>query len=148
MKELETFISKFTKEKFDVIEIKKRFFIANKEQIEMMNKIKEKEGIVPESIGIFLGEITKKRFRPSVALLDLLAKHSDKKVFIDDKAEWLFLCGKDIFDESVTKCDVRSGLVLVQNKNDENLGYGKIVRKGKVFVQNFIDRGDFLRRER
>ncbi|MBW2987614.1 hypothetical protein KY336_03620, partial [Candidatus Woesearchaeota archaeon] len=38
--------------------------------------------------------------------------------------------------------------VLVQNKKDENLGYGKIVRKGKVFVLNLMDRGDFLRRER
>jgi ribosome biogenesis protein Nip4 len=148
MKELKDFISKFTKEKFDIIEIKKRFFIASKEQIEMMEKIKEKEGIVPESMGVFLGEITKKKFKPSLALLDLLAKHSDRKIFVDDKAEWLFLCKKDVFNESVTKCDVKTGLVLVQNKNDENLGYGKIVRKGKVFVQNLMDRGDFLRRER
>ncbi|MBW2987514.1 hypothetical protein KY336_03090, partial [Candidatus Woesearchaeota archaeon] len=124
MKDLLEFISIFTKKKFDIIEIKKRFFIANKEQIEMMEKIKEKEGIVPEMVGTFLGEISKKKFKPSLALLELLARHSERKVFVDDKAEWLFLCGKDVFKESVKKCNVKSGLVLVQNKKDENLGNG------------------------
>ncbi|MBD3259549.1 hypothetical protein GF371_02850 [Candidatus Woesearchaeota archaeon] len=148
MKELDEFISVFTEKKFDYIQIKKRAFLADSEMIELMEKIREKEGLLPEHIGIFLGEIKKREFKPSLALLELLAEHSDRKVFVNDKAEWLFLCGKDLFKESVTKCNARSGLVLVQNKKDENLGYGRIMRKGRVFAMNLLDRGDFLRRER
>lgn len=148
MNELNEFVSIFTDERFDAIQIRKKFFLAGDELVDLMGKIKQKEGLEPESIGIFLGEIVRKEFKPSLALLELLAKHSDRKVFVDDKAEWLFLCEKDIFKSSVIKCNAKTGLVLVQNKDDENLGYGKLVRRGMVSVKNILDRGDFLRRER
>ncbi len=102
--------------------------------------------LIPKSIGVFLGEESKE-FKPSLALLELIAKKSDRKIFIDDKAEWLFLCGR-----SIKKANVSEGLLLVQNLRDENLGLGKVVNnlkiKDKVVVKNVIDRGDFLRRER
>ena len=70
---------------------------------------------------------------------------------VDDKAEWLFLCGRDVFAKSVVKANVKSGRVIVCNKGKEVLGYGNIVgelgRKDKVFVKNLLDKGDFLRRE-
>ena len=107
--------------------------------------------LIPKSIGVFLGEESKE-FKPSLALLELIAKKSDRKIFIDDKAEWLFLCGRDLFGKSIKKANVSEGLLLVQNLRDENLGLGKVVNnlkiKDKVVVKNVIDRGDFLRRER
>jgi 60S ribosome subunit biogenesis protein NIP7 len=148
IKDLNEFVSIFTDERLDAVQIRKKSFLAGKELVDLMEKIKQKEGLDPESIGIFLGEVVRKEFKPSLALLDLIAKSSDRKVFVDEKAEWLFLCGKDIFKSSVIKRNAKAGLVLVQNKNDENLGYGKLVRRGDVFVKNILDRGDFLRRER
>ena len=39
--------------------------------------------------------------------------------------------------------------LLVQNQDDENLGYGELLKKGRhLLVKNLLDRGDFLRRER
>lgn len=107
-----------------------------------------KKGLV--STGIFLGEESS-GFIPSLALLEILAKGTNKKVFISEKAEWLFLCGRDVFEDSVTcKHDIKQGeLVLVQNQEDENLGYGRVEISGKrIIIRNLLDRGDFLRRER
>jgi ribosome biogenesis protein Nip4 len=70
---------------------------------------------------------------------------------VDDKAEWLFLCGRDVFGKSVVKANVNSGIALVVNSKKEVLGYGKITgelkNKERVFVKNILDRGDYLRRE-
>jgi 60S ribosome subunit biogenesis protein NIP7 len=103
------------------------------------------------SAGLYLGEEKGKQFRPSIPLLELLGKASHRWVMIDDKSEWLFLCGRDVFAKSVLKANVKSGVVLVANKGGEILGYGKITgsldKKDKVYVKNILDRGDYLRRE-
>ena len=48
--------------------------------------------------------------------------------------------------------DVKKGLCLVQNEQDENLGYGKfstgLAHDDRIVVKNKMDKGDFLRRER
>ena len=76
---------------------------------------------------------------------------SNKKIFINDKSEWIFLNGKDILGKAITKANVTNGLVFVQNKKDENLGYGKFIldikRKDEVVVKNILDRGHYLRCE-
>ena len=78
----------------------------------------------PKSAGIFLGE-DNKRFVPSLALLRMI--ETDKKIFLNSKGEWLFVCGRDILEESVLKSNVTSGFALVQDSNDVNLGLAKIV---------------------
>ncbi len=99
------------------------------------------------SIGVFLGEDSG-NFIPSLALLEILARQSTRKVFLNKKSEWLFLCGRDVFEQGIIRKNVDDGLVLVQNEHDENLGYGRLYQKGKdLFVKNILDRGDFLRRE-
>lgn len=118
---------------------------------EAMQTIKKSTGRDPVSAGVFLGEEKGKVFRPSIALLDLLGRATDRWVTIDSKAEWLFLCGRDVFAKSVVKANVKSGVVLVASKEKEVLGYGKITgdlsKPDKVYIKNILDKGDFLRRE-
>lgn len=138
---IEEFIQKFTDKKIKgVIKIRNRFYTADKPLLDLASKI-DKE---PYAIGAFLGEIKNNKFCPSIALLELLSELSDRKVFVNGKAEWLFLCRRDVLRQSIMKSNAKQGLVLVQNEHDENLGYGEI--KGKI-VKNLLDRGDFLRRE-
>ncbi len=140
---IENFIRKFTDKKIgEITEMGNQFFLADRELLELKNKIKDE----PFSFGTFLGEVRKNNFCPSIALLDMLSKLSDRKVFVNEKAEWLFLCGRDLFEEGIVKKNADRGFVLVQNKLDENLGYGEIV-SGRIAVKNFLDKGDFLRRE-
>ncbi len=105
----------------------------------------------PRHIGVFLGEEIENKFHPSIELIEILSKMSNKKIFINDKSEWIFLNGKDILGKAITKANVTNGLVFVQNKKDENLGYGKFIldikRKDEVVVKNILDRGHYLRCE-
>jgi ribosome biogenesis protein Nip4 len=142
------FIEQFTKEEIgNIIQIKKEFYLANKEILEVKNKI----SIEPNSVGLYLGEAKGKNFDPSPALIELIAKKSDNKIFINKQTEWLFLCGRDIFGKGIIKSNAKEGLVLVQNFKDENLGYGKIIndirQKEKVVVKNIQDKGIYLRQE-
>ncbi len=100
--------------------------------------------------GLFLGE-KRKEFTPGAPLLDILSKKTNRKIFVNEKTAWLFLCGRDVFGDGIIKANVTSGTVLIQNEKDENLGYGIIVddlqKKNKVVIQNKFDKGNFLRRE-
>jgi ribosome biogenesis protein Nip4 len=106
-----------------------------------------------ESVGTFLGTARGKHFEPSIALCEMLAEHSERKVFVNDHTEWLFLCGRDVLAEGIQRhaADLKkSDFVLVQNRYDENLGLGKVVSlsdRDDAAVRHVVDRGDFLRRE-
>lgn len=173
MEALTGFIQRFTDKTVedlfntkDVVELKKEYFLADRELCEL-NKGIEKINInlKAKSIGVYLGGIRKgnvkageDKFQPSLALLEMISKVSSKKIFLNRKVEWLFLCGKDVFEDSIVRPDKqdkksnkhlkKGDSVLVQTKDDENLGYGQVVKQGKVFLKNLLDRGDFLRRER
>lgn len=140
---IQEFISKFTDEKFDTVMTRNGFFLHDKGLLALRDRIKRSMNLEPEYMGVFLGT-GKKEFKPSFALLELLSRHSRRKAFIDDKSEWLFLCGRDVFKESVSRCSAKKGLVLVQNRHDENLGLGKIVDRRGVFIKNVMNRGSFL----
>ncbi|MBR9692546.1 hypothetical protein GOV07_01300 [Candidatus Woesearchaeota archaeon] len=116
----------------------------------------EQEKIIEEQkknlfgAGVYLGE-EKTRFEHSPAILEILsAQTKDFKAVVDDKAEWLFLCGRDIFDKGIEQKGIptANGLFLVENNRGENLGLGKAARDGNVAIKNIMDRGHFLRRER
>lgn len=76
---------------------------------------------------------------------------------IDEKTEWLFICGRDIFKRGIIEIKGskrKSNYTLILNQHDECLGFGKILHnideennKKKVVVKNISDIGDFLRRE-
>lgn len=142
------FIEQFTTKKYpNIIKIGNKHYLVSDELL----AAKEKINLTPKSIGVYLGEEKNKKFNASLALIDQLSKDSDRKVYITKKAEWLFLCGRDLFGESIKKAQYSDpGFVLIQNMNDENLGLGEIVKpltsKG-IVIKNIIDKGDYLRRE-
>jgi ribosome biogenesis protein Nip4 len=148
MSELEKFTENFTGKKIDCLQLRNGFYLNNPD----LAKIKAGINQEPFSAGLFLGEIRKNMFVPGTPLLDMISKTSDRKIFVNRKTAWLFLCGRDIFGSGIVKANVENGMVLVQNELDENLGYGEIVAdlslKDKVVVENLFDKGDFLRRER
>ncbi len=140
MNKLQKFIHEFTEEEPQFIRVKKEYFLNNPLLIETIKKI----DLPCFSYGLPFGTQDEGKFKPSLALLELMSKSSDRKIFLNsENLEWLFLCKRDIFSE----CDDTSkGLVLVQNKNDENLGLG-LVNKRRKEIKNLFDRGDFIRRE-
>jgi ribosome biogenesis protein Nip4 len=110
-----------------------------------------KNGITRDiySLGLFLGE-EKMGFSPSPALIDLISKFPDaesKKIFVNKKAEWMFLCGRNVLSESIAKNpnNLGEGLVLVQNEQDENLGYGTFKKEDTLIVKHILDKGRYLR---
>ena len=139
MKKIIEFIKKFTdKDIGKIIKIKNKYFLVNK-QVENCIKAIKQPAI---SAGLMLGHEKNNDFRPSLALLYLLSKVSDRKTIVNKKKEWFFTNGKDLMTKGTT--NITEGLVLVQNKFDENIGLGMIQKKG---IKNIIDIGDYLRRE-
>ncbi|RME53899.1 hypothetical protein D6783_00505 [Candidatus Woesearchaeota archaeon] len=97
------------------------------------------------SIGVFLGEERGKGgFVPSPSLVDWIAERTEKKIVVNERGEWLFLCGRDVFEESVVGGASLRGDVVVVNERGEVLGLGNAIGK-KPFVKNVFDRGRYLR---
>ncbi|MEM4259873.1 MAG: hypothetical protein QXG00_01405 [Candidatus Woesearchaeota archaeon] len=150
MNKITAFVKIFTNDEIKSIsKIGGRYYLVSQELLDFRNKISEN----PFNIGVFLGE-EKKDFKPSLALLEILARKTHKKISVNEKSEWLFLCGRDIFEEGLINADnikkfEEGSFVLVQNKNDENLGMGRIeIKNAQTVIKNIIDRGNFLRREK
>jgi ribosome biogenesis protein Nip4 len=141
MKEIQQFIKKFSdKEIPNIIKKGRDYYLVKPELL----------GVVQDyfSIGLPLGSY-KKEFKPTSALLEILSKNSENKVFINKKAEWLFLCGRDVFGANIVKKGKIKNMFLVQNEQDENLGLGKLRKKGnKNTIKNLLDRGEYLRKEK
>jgi ribosome biogenesis protein Nip4 len=106
--------------------------------------------------GTYLGKVKNGKFFPSFNLLAMLAKGEANKIVVEKKAEWLFICGRDIFQKgilAVRGLHKKGSHTLVLNKFGECLGFGKIISnlhetaKNEVAVKNISDIGDFLRRE-
>ncbi len=137
------FINKFTTENLgNIIKIGRGYYLVDSSLL----KIKDKIGKDVFSIGVFLGEVKSKKFIPSIQLIDLLSTKSNKKIVVNNKAEWLFLCGRDVFKQSIISGSLKTGKeYFVTNSKNENLGLGKF--DGKV-VKNLIDKGQYLRIER
>jgi ribosome biogenesis protein Nip4 len=109
--------------------------------------------------GTYLGKVRGRVFFPSFSLLAMIAERKEaSSIFVDDKAEWLFICGRDVFFRGIKKVTeaVKKGeLTLVLNQYGECLGFGRIMQDlgvehggQRVAVKNISDVGDFLRRER
>jgi ribosome biogenesis protein Nip4 len=108
--------------------------------------------------GTYLGKIRQGVFFPSFNLLTMMAKRKEaNNVTVDEKSEWLFIVGRDLFKRGILKATgskKRGAYTLVVNRHGENLGFGRILHsldengKKQVAVRNISDIGDFLRRER
>jgi len=140
------FTSQFTEKEMDnVHRVGRNFYLAEQRLWDI------KSGVNRDvySLGLFMGE-EKMGFSPSPALIELLSKlpESDgRKVFINQKAEWLFLCGRNILSESITKNPQRlnEGIVFVQNEHNENLGYGQFKKEDTLIIKHILDKGRYLR---
>jgi len=149
MNKLFSFVKQFTKEQvkeLDSVEkIGRKYFFVKDE----LKALKDKIDLEPFSVGLLIGELKDNKFVPSLALLDILCKYSDTKVYLNKKGQEMFLYGRDVFEENIIKGSKKDGVVLVQNENDENLGYGELIIKSKKkLLKNILDKGDYLRREK
>ena len=107
---------------------------------------------VPEQVytGFYLGQ-NKQRFIPSSILLQTLAEEPQThKVYVDRDTAWLFVVGKDIFDENIIRRTdgVHLGGYCLVMFGDHCIGYGRYESSREIkVVKNLFDIGDFLRRE-
>ncbi len=100
--------------------------------------------------GFYLGQ-NRKWFTPSSLLLQKLAQEEEtKKAYVDRDAAWLFVVGRDIFEENV-QCfygDVKLGKYCLVMFGEGCIGYGRYETSGDLRVmKNMFDLGVFLRRE-
>jgi len=106
--------------------------------------------------GIYLGRVEDGKLHPSFPLLSMIAEKAKNRVTVDDKTAWLFICGRDIFREGILEVKgsgAKGAYTLVFNRNGECLGFGRIAEnldylKSGLAIENLLDIGDFLRRER
>lgn len=152
MTELERFTGNFTdKQIFEIKNSEKidnKFLFMSDEVKRIVQKINKKTF----TAGLILGEMRGIRFFPSAPLIDIIAKHTDKKIIVNKKTAWLYLCGRDIFAQGIVKATASTGFVIVENELGEALGYGQVLgkteEKNRVVVKNLFDKGVFLRKER
>jgi len=135
-----------------IVENGNRYFLLNQK---LKSLTKKRGGWL--YAGTYLGKVERgKVFHPSFPLLFMIAEKAKNRIFVDNKAAWLFVCGRDIFKEGILtiKGSRRKGdYTLVFNKHGECLGYGVIAKNLDMLgdglaVKNLLDIGDFLRRER
>ena len=153
MKLIKDFVSRFgAKISLDenlIVEKQNRYFLLNRE----LKRLIAKDFFYA---GTYLGKTKNGQFFPSFNLLKIMAKKKTNKIIVDEKTEWLFICGRDIFRKGITKVigSKRKGdYALILNQHSECLGFGKILsnldeEKEGVAVKNISDLGDFLRREK
>ena len=153
IKPIDDFVSRFgTKISLDETYIAKRqgrYFLLN----ENLKRLTSKDFFYA---GTYLGKVNHERFFPSFNLLDLIAQKKANRVIVDKKTEWLFICGRDIFKQGITKTlgsTKKNGWTLVLNLYGECLGYGRILcnlneKREGIVIENSLDIGDFLRREK
>jgi len=92
-------------------------------------------------------------FHPSPALLQEVASGQGplNRVHVDREVGWLFVCGRDIFEESILRREgaFEEGALSLVMLDGECLGYGRVETfEGRRMLRNVFDIGDFLRRER
>jgi len=91
------------------------------------------EGIPEDSVsqGLFLGEKTARGFVPTPGLIELVAKNTNRKITITEKSAWLFICGRDVFQENIVieKSNLQSKDVIVLNEEDEVLGFARRAKR-------------------
>jgi len=101
--------------------------------------------------GIYLGR-NKQRFLPSGVLLQMLGgEEKTHKVYVGRETAWLFVVGKDVFDENIIDKTpgVHLGGYCLVMYGEHCIGYGRYETSGdRIVVKNIYNIGDYLRRER
>ncbi|ADB57627.1 PUA domain-containing protein [Archaeoglobus profundus] len=134
----------------------KELYALSKDLANFINRVK----LNYVCVGIKVGEVGSRRLRFTLEGSFYLIRREKKKVYVDEKGEMLFLYGRDIFARSVVKVtdDVEENdVVFVCNSKGDILGLGKSrfdasrykdVEEDRVVVENLVDRGEYLRKEK
>lgn len=145
---IEEYCKKFNvKSPNNTIKIGKKYYMCNENVQEFLKTVDEDNVL---GAGVMLGEEKRNKFKPTSALIEHIGKETKRKLIVNEKSAWLFICGRDVFSEGIEHKEISklSGEYIVTNKNNETLGVGKLVRKGKtIILNNVIDIGIRLRQE-
>ncbi|MCW4052084.1 MAG: hypothetical protein NWE78_02595 [Candidatus Bathyarchaeota archaeon] len=155
MKPIDNFIKKLNSDlklkKNLVTERRNRFYLLN----ESLKRSAKKEFFYA---GTYLGKLKGRTFFPSISLLAMVAQTRTNLTTVNEKTEWLFICGRDIFEQGILHAEgsrKKGDLTIILNQHGECLGFGKVARningeksRSKVVIRRILDIGDFLRRER
>jgi ribosome biogenesis protein Nip4 len=146
---LEDFVKQFSKTPIRYEKTNDSFFLANT-RLEK-HRIPDKTPLI---LGCYLGKIRNNRFLPSFNLLDILSDFTKEKIVVNTRGEIDFLYGKHIRKRhvlSVKGSKDNNTLKLVQNRHDENLGYGHFIGisddRAQV-LRHILDRGIFIKRDK
>ncbi|MBN1683335.1 hypothetical protein JW865_07270 [Candidatus Bathyarchaeota archaeon] len=150
MKELLDFLndigSKIILDESEIVNINNKCFKINNE---IKSLIINRSRLV--YIGSFLGK-SKKKWVPSTILLEEMSKEIEtNKIWIDDEAAWLFVCGRDIFLDKILNLstELKEGIKYLVMNNEKCLGIVTVEsQNNKLILSNNFDIGDFLRREK
>lgn len=145
---LTSFVKRFTDHPIEYLKNHELYFLKD---------IRIKHYLLPQDailIGLYLGKQQEQQFIPSFNLLDIIAQYSEEKVFVNDHGEIDFLYGKHLRKRHVM--DIKGVLEpgrykLVQNKYDENIGYGIYIGEHTDSVKilhHVLDRGIFIKRDK
>lgn len=100
--------------------------------------------------GTYLGR-NRRLFEPGSPLLQVLAaEEGTGKVHLDRDAAWLFVCGRDVFEENVKRVEgvLELGGYYLVMFDGRCVGYGRYETSAGIrVIRNLFDLGDFLRRE-
>jgi len=150
-------VNDFIKRLHAEVEIDEALIIRSRDRYFLLNdELKKLIGKDFFHAGTYLGKTKGGRFFPSFTLLAMMIEGKANKVVVDDRTEWLFVCGRDVFREGIKKVVGASGrgeYALVLNRHGECIGFGRMLRNldredEGVAIKNVSDIGDFLRRER
>ncbi|MGM5480806.1 MAG: hypothetical protein ACQESE_00180 [Nanobdellota archaeon] len=149
---LADFIKRFTdKELFsenDIVSSQGEYYLVPKPIRELVSTAREE----PSSQGLYLGHVKDGVFHAGATLLQRLTPLTDKKIVLNEKAAWLFVCGRDVFSKNIVEeksIKTPKGLVLVLDTNEEVVGLAKPMKSGgQHMFRNITDIGNRLRREK
>ena len=90
---------------------------------------------------------------PSIDFLQQIGKEARKHIIVNEKAEWLFICGRDIFAKGIVSHNnpAMNDRVVILNQHKECIGFGDVIAPldgQRVVIKRLFDLGDLLRRER
>ena len=145
--------------KMNLDEFLKPFGIKKKIDTQIVNRsyfiVKDRQflGKNPAYSGECIAHIRGPVLIPSIDFLQQIGKESRRHVIINPKAEWLFICGRDIFTKGITAHNNPEvgDRVVILNQHKECLGYGDMTAPftdTRVVIKRLFDIGDLLRRER
>ena len=147
---LKEYVTQWTNQELDyenIISIGRDFYLVTAEvkaTIEQLDR-------PPHSAGIHIGTFHR-TFTPSLALINIIGKTTTKKIIVEDKQGWLFICGRDLFtkDLPITETLRHEQQLIIQNEHGDILGLAQKKRDktGKSIFAPVIDLGDYIRRDK